>query len=337
MQPPPLVDRRERRRRTADSPPPEPSGARSCSCQHFSEAVPRSAPARGKWPTAWMVSALLLIGGCGASDDATALPDARMRIATEPRPSAPRTATTPDTPEGSAVTELSPLELSPPVAKQVPRSVTLHGHQRSDEYAWLRDLNDPDTRAYLEAENRYAAGVMSAAADLERTLYDEMIARIEEDDRGVPIRRGPWLYYWRIEKGKQYHAHYRRLDSPGAVEELLLDENALAEGEEFFSLGLLEISPDHRLAAIATDTEGDERHVLRIKDLTTGEALPDEIVDAAPSVAWSADGRTLFYVTLDDANRPYRAWRHRLGDSSPDTLIWEETDEAFFLDVGNSN
>jgi oligopeptidase B len=204
-----------------------------------------------------------------------------------------------------------------------------------DPYSWLRDRSDPDVLVYLEAENAYTDEVMKPAAALQQELYDEILGRIKEDDTSVPVKNGDWLYYNRTEKGKPYPIHCRKALSPDAPEHVILDSNQLAEGHEYFRLGALAASPDHHLLVYGTDVLGDETFTLRVKDLRTGELLPDEILNAYYSLAWANDNRTLFYTVLDETKRPYRVYRHELG-TPIDTLVYEETDARFELNIEKS-
>ncbi len=222
----------------------------------------------------------------------------------------------------------------PPVAKRIPRVMTIHGDVRRDDYAWLRDKDDPDVLAYLQAENAYTAAVMKPTEALQEALYREMLGRIKEDDSTVPYRRGGHYYYARTEKGKQYPIHCRKAGSLTAPEQVVLDLNTLAEGRAFLALGAYEVSDDGRRLAFSLDYTGFREYTLYVKDLETG-ALGPERIERVASVAWAADGRTLFYVTEDAAKRPYRLWRHRLGEGA-DLLLYEETDARFRLGVWRS-
>jgi oligopeptidase B len=228
-----------------------------------------------------------------------------------------------------------PVTVSPPVAKRVPTVRRLHGDEVVDEYAWLRDRDDPDTVAYLEAENAHTEAATAHLADLRERLFGEIKARVQETDLSVPARKGPWWYYSRTVEGLQYGIFCRRPDEHDeSQEEVLLDSNELAGDSPYFALGAGDVSPDHRLLAYSTDYDGDETYTMRFKDLETGEPLPDEIENTYYGTAWSAGSSTFFYVTLDDAKRPYRLWRHRLGaPAEADELLHEETDERFFCSV----
>jgi oligopeptidase B len=220
---------------------------------------------------------------------------------------------------------------TPPVARRVPKVEVVHGERREDEYFWLRDKNSPDVVAYLEAENAYTDAVTKGTEAFQDALYAEMLARIKEDDTSVPYRRDAHVYYARTETGKQYPIHCRRRDAPQAPEEVTLDLNVLAEGHPFLSLGAYTVSDDGRLLAYSLDVTGFREYTLYVKNLQTGELLADRVAKVA-SVAWSADNTILFYVTEDDAKRPHRLWRHRLG-ARQDDLLLEEPDELFRLGV----
>ncbi|HEV8474319.1 MAG TPA: S9 family peptidase [Methylomirabilota bacterium] len=220
---------------------------------------------------------------------------------------------------------------TPPVARRVPKVEVVHGERREDEYFWLRDKDSPDVVAYLEAENAYTDAVTKGTEAFQDALYAEMLARIKEDDSSVPYRRDAHVYYARTETGKQYPIHCRRRDAPQAPEEVTLDLNLLAEGHPFLSLGAYTVSDDGRLLAYSLDVTGFREYTLYVKNLETGELLADRVAKVA-SVAWSADNAILFYVTEDDAKRPHRLWRHRLG-ARQDDLLLEEPDELFRLGV----
>lgn len=223
-----------------------------------------------------------------------------------------------------------------PAPSKRPHHLIQHGRKRIDEYYWMRNREDPETIPYLEAENAYLEGVMAHTKDLQDTLFAEMKARIPESDQSAPLERGGYFYYTRMEPGKEYPVYCRRPGSMDAPEEVLLDQNALAEGKPYSGLGGFEISPDHTRLAYLLDTEGSETYTLYIKDLQTGDLLPEAIPNTAGyllrrvGLAWARDGQTLYYTTLDSAHRPYRLYRHILGtDPAQDELIYEETDVVY--------
>jgi oligopeptidase B len=236
---------------------------------------------------------------------------------------------------------------APPTAKRQPTERTHHGDTVIDEYAWLANKDDPETIAYLKAENAFTDQSTAHLAGLRDDLFAEIRRRTQETDLSVPTRKGTYWYYTRTVEGQQYGIQCRRAvrsgetDPPATAdgaplegEEVLLDGNVLAEDHEFFALGTSDISPDARWLAYSTDFAGDERFTLRIKDLQTGEVLPDEIPDTFYGSAWSADGSTLFYLTVDETWRPHRVWRHRVGSPpSEDQIVYEESDERFWVSV----
>jgi len=244
-----------------------------------------------------------------------------------------------------------PSALTPPVAKKVPAERTFHGDTFVDDYEWMRDKESPDTLAYLEAENAYTEARTAHLAGLRDTIFEEIRSRTKETDLSVPSRIGSWWYYGRSLEGKQYGISCRcpagspddwappRLDADTEIpgEQVLLDSNELAEGHDFFSLGASSVSTDGSLLAFSTDTRGDERFLMRVKDLRTGELLPDEIPDTAYGATWDLSGRYLFYTTVDEAWRPHKVWRHELGtDRSDDVVVFHEADERFWASVGRT-
>ncbi|MGD8377648.1 MAG: S9 family peptidase, partial [Acidobacteriota bacterium] len=218
----------------------------------------------------------------------------------------------------------------PPRPPQRPRTVTLHGDPRTDEYHWLRDRDDPEVVAYLEAENAHADAELAATQELQELLYREMVGRIRETDQSCPVKDGGHVYYSRTEEGRQYRIYCRReagVPFEEAEEQVLLDLNAEAEGHDFLALGAFAVSDDGNLLAYSLDRTGFRVYHMEVKDLRTGELLPDRAEDVG-AIAWAADGRTIFYTTKDAAKRPHRIYRHRLGDAD-DALVHEETDERF--------
>jgi oligopeptidase B len=241
-----------------------------------------------------------------------------------------------------------PVRTTPPAARRIPHERTFHGDTVVDEYAWLADKDSPETIAYLEAENAYTEAMTAGQAGLRDAIFGEIRARTQETDLSVPTRKGGWWYYTRTVEGMQYPVYCRRAvrpddagppisqdGSPLDGEEVLLDGNELAGDEKFFSLGAYDVSPDGRLLAYSTDFSGSERFTMRVKNLVTGEAAADEIPDTFYGSAWSRDGSALFYVTADEAWRPYRVWRHMVGaPAAEDVIVYEEADEKFWVGVG---
>ena len=239
------------------------------------------------------------------------------------------------------------IEKQPPVAKRLRTERTHHGDTVVDEYAWLAEKESADTLGYLQAENAFTDAATAHLSGLRETLFNEIKSRTQETDLSVPARKGGYWYYTRTETGKQYGIQCRRAVLPDEVdppatgdgrplagEEILLDGNVLAGDSEFFALGTFDVSPDGTRLAYSTDFAGDERFVLRVKDLATGETLADEIDGTFYGSAWSADGSTLFYLTVDEAWRPYRVWRHAVGTpGTEDQIVYEEADERFWVGV----
>ncbi|WP_198956258.1 S9 family peptidase [Archangium sp. Cb G35] len=216
---------------------------------------------------------------------------------------------------------------APPVARQQPHAITLHGDTRQDEYDWLREKDNPEVHAHLEAESAHARAFMQPTADLQERLYQEMLGRIQQTDASVPYSKDGYLYYSRSEQGKSYAIHCRRHASPGSPEEVLLDLNVIAEGHRYFKLKEFQVSDDGQRLAFSVDTSGARDYTLYIKDLRSGALLPErrEHVD---DVAWAADNRTLLYTTENAAKRSHQLWRHVLGEER-DALVHEDTDERF--------
>lgn len=230
-----------------------------------------------------------------------------------------------------------PDQPAPPVAARRPHPLVAHGHERNDEWFWLSDRENPEVIAYLEAENAYTKAVTAHTEPLQEQLFEEIRSRIQETDASAPVVDGDWWYFSRTVEGLQYPIHCRRpigSDAEGDHVQVLLDENVLAEGHDFFSLGGFETSPDHRLLAYATDTTGGERHTLRFRDLEAGADFEDVVEDVYYGLAWANDNRTVFYSRPDKAMRPYQVWRHTLGTPAhDDVLVFQEDDERFFAGV----
>jgi oligopeptidase B len=254
--------------------------------------------------------------------------------------------------ENSTGSESSaPDPTAPPAAKQEPFERTHHGDSVVDPYEWLRDKESPDTLAYLEAENAWTRARTAHLDDLSEQIYGEIKARTLETDLSVPYRMGEWWYYSRSEEGKQYGASCRCpargpddwtpptlvAHEPVPGEQVLVDADALAEGHDFFSLGGVSVTPDGTLLAYSTDTVGDERYTLRVKDLRTGDLLPDEVPNVLGGATWDRKGTTLFYSTVDEAWRPDKVWRHVLGTPvGDDVVVHHETDPMFGTGVGRT-
>ncbi|WP_063062829.1 S9 family peptidase [Nocardia sienata] len=253
---------------------------------------------------------------------------------------------------GSPVTDAAAAAVAP-TAKTVPFERVHHGDRFVDEYEWLRDKEDPEVIAHLEAENAYTEARTAHLAPLREKIFDEIKSRTQETDLSVPTRLGEYWYYSRSYEGKQYGVHCRcpidanaagidawtppQLEAGTEIpgEQVLLDSNVLAEGHDFFALGAFSVSHDGNLLAFSVDTAGDERYTLRFMDLRTGELLGDEIARTAPGATWSLDGSHIFYQTVDESWRPDTVWRHRLGDTAAaDVQVFHEPDERYWVSVG---
>ncbi len=240
-------------------------------------------------------------------------------------------------PELELVAPAGPQELTPPVARPTPRVEIVHGEARVDHYYWLRERDNPEVIAYLEAENRHTEAAMRHTEGLQEALYQEMRGRIQESDLSVPERRDQYLYYTRTETGRQYPIFCRRRDEPGATEEIVLDQNSVAAGHQYFRVGSMEVSPDHRLLAYAVDVSGAEEYMVFIKELSTGALLYERLVRTSSQMAWANDSRTLFYVVLDEACRPCRLYRHTVGSPpATDVMVYFERDASFYLDISRT-
>lgn len=230
-----------------------------------------------------------------------------------------------------------------PLAPQRPHTITQHGQTRVDEYYWLRYRDDPAVLAYLQAENDYLEESLQHTRPLQAQLFAEMKGRLKEDDESVPERRSDYLYYRRHVAGLQYPLFCRRQAAPDAPEEVLLDQNALADGRAFCRLAAFAVSPDQKKLAYSVDPDGSERCVVYIKDLLTGALWPETIAGTAGNVyalsglEWANDSQTLFYVRQDAALRPYQLYRHALGtDPAQDVLLYHEADDAYYLHLYKS-
>ncbi|AHE56321.1 S9 family peptidase [Sphingomonas sanxanigenens] len=230
-------------------------------------------------------------------------------------------------------------DAKPPVAAIKPQTNERHGVRWIDDYAWLRDPGYPDVKdeeilAYLKAENDWFEGAMAPHQPLIETLFQEMKGRIKEDDASVPAKDGDYLYWRSFEIGAQYRKWWRR-PVAGGPDELMLDETVLAEGKDYFQLGAMDVTADDRLLAFSVDDDGSERYTIRIRDLTTGEMLRDEIEGTLGGIVWAEDNRSLLYGEVNDNWRIDTIKLHRLGtDAADDVVIYEEPDDGFQAGVG---
>ena len=239
----------------------------------------------------------------------------------------------------------------PPIPERRPHVLEAHGDRRIDDWYWLAERDDPAVRSHLEAEKAYTEVALDRLDALTGRIYEEIRSRIEETDLSVPVRHGPWWYYVRTVEGSSYAVHCRCpvVDAdppagpgPHAGEQVVLDENALAEGQAYLHVANLDVSPDHRSLAYAVDTSGAERYDLRFRPLVDGGGpggpeSAETVADTYYGLAWANDNATVFYTRVDSAMRPYQLWRHAVGtDPVGDVLVFEEPDERFTLGVGRT-
>jgi oligopeptidase B len=214
----------------------------------------------------------------------------------------------------------------PPKAKKVLERLAAHGDVRTDPYYWVRDHSDPDVIAYVQAENEYAKAAMAHLAGLREKVRSEIVARMSDDEPMPPVDRNGFLYQSRTVPGKQYRRHTRRMADAASDEELVLDENEVAEGHEFFSIGAVKPSPDNTKLAFAADTDGSERMDLRVKDLESGVFLED-VLHNLDTFEWTNDGSAIYYIIFDETHRPHKVLRHVLGtDAGKDQVVYHEED-----------
>ena len=219
----------------------------------------------------------------------------------------------------------------PPMAEKKTKTTNIHGDTLVDDFFWLREKANPSVQSYLKAEDAFADSAMKHTAKLQEKLYNEMISHIKETDQNVPYRNGNYFYYSRTEKGKQYPIYCRRKGSLEAAEEVILDQNELAKGQTFMSVGMLIPSDDGNLIAYSTDNTGYRQYLLQVKDLRTGQLFPEKI-ERVTSFAWANDNKTFFYVSEDPVTkRSDKFFRHVLGTDKTD-LVYDEKDELF--DIG---
>ncbi|WP_067619089.1 S9 family peptidase [Alicyclobacillus acidiphilus] len=230
-----------------------------------------------------------------------------------------------------------------PMAKRIPHPHEIHGDIREDDYYWLRDRSNPEVISYLEQENDYYRTVSQAYSELTQSLYEQMVARIPEQESRVPVQLGQYFYYTRLEKSLQYPIYARkraasRSELKHAAEEVMLDLNEMARPGEFLSVTEQRVSPDGTRLAYLENRDGTDLYTLKVKDLATGETLSDTVdnVYLAGSIEWDSSGTYLFYVTADDSQRPYRLWRYPVGQPQAAEMLYEETDQTFVLQLAKS-
>jgi oligopeptidase B len=227
--------------------------------------------------------------------------------------------------------------IKPPVAKKEKKELSIHGHTRIDNYFWLNQRENPEVIKYLEEENKYTSEILSETSELQDKLYKEIIGRLKQDDQSVPYFDNGYYYYSRYEEGKEYPLYCRKKDSLSAPEEIMLNVNEMAKGFSFYSVGGVSVSPDNKMIAFGVDTLSRGKYNVYVKNLETGEIYKDILDNTTGSASWANDNRTLFYAKKDEALRPYKIFRHTLGeDSSKDSEIFHEADETFAIYVYKS-
>ena len=241
----------------------------------------------------------------------------------------------PGTPENPVPAKSSFGGQHPPLAHREPVEHVIHNDRRVDHYAWLRDKKDPRTLAYLEAENAFADAFLDSTRGFQESLYKEMLGRILQTDLSVPYTLRGFEYYTRTIEGQQYSIYCRK-SARNPTEQILLDLNMLAQGYSFLGLGIFEVSDHNHFLAYATDVIGFRQYTLEVKDLRNNSLLPFR-AERVTSAAWAVDNRTLFYVVEDEVTkRSHQLYRHVLGSAAPDTLLYEEKDERFRIDIERS-
>ena len=219
--------------------------------------------------------------------------------------------------------------VAPPAAKRVPKKTEVHGETLVDDYFWMREKTNPEVIAHLNAENAYTDAVMKPTAALQEKLYQEMLGRIKQTDQNVPYRENGYYYYSRTVEGQQYPIYARKKGSLDAPEEVTLDLNELNKGHQYTALGAYSVSDDGRLLAYSMDHNGYREYFLKIKDLTTGKDLAEDLGKVVFAF-WAPDNKTLFYGVEDAAKRPHKVFRHTVGEPKErDVLAYEEKDELY--------
>ena len=224
-----------------------------------------------------------------------------------------------------------------PIAKKIEQKLEKHGDIRIDNYYWLNNRENQEVIDYLTQENEYTKTVLQTTEELQTKLFEEMKARIKEDDSSVPYKMNGYWYLTEFQKGKEYPIHKRRKDSLENPDEILFDVNTMAEGHTYYKLGGLSISPNNEMCTFGVDNVSRRIYTIQVKDLRTGEILSDKIENTTGGSVWAADNQTLFYTRKDEALRAYQIWKHKLGTKQEDdVLVFEETDDTFSVYVYKS-
>ena len=267
--------------------------------------------------TALLLTLSLLLAGCETTSDDAPAPDQTASIPSQTQP--------------------MPMP-DPPMATIEPVELEKHGHVRVDNYFWLKERDNPDVIAYLEAENAYTEAATTHTAGLRETLLEEIKGRIKQDDASVPYQKNGYFYYRRYEEGKEYPIYCRKTGSLDAPEQVLLDVNELAEGHDFFAVSSVQVSTDHTVLAYTFDTVGRRFYTITFKNLDTGDLYPEAIADVTSNLAWANDNKTVFYTRQDpNTLRWHQIYRHTLGtDPARDELVYEEPDDTFYSFVSKT-
>lgn len=227
--------------------------------------------------------------------------------------------------------------MQPPKIKKQPVELKHLGTLRMDEYAWLKDKTDLEVIEHLKKENEYVDKKTAHTQALQKTLYKEFQSRMKETDLDVPYRMGPYLYYSRTEKGKNYRIYCRKQNDSNAKETIILDSNELAQGKEYMELGDISVSHNHQYMAYTVDFNGSEKYDLCVKDLKTGEIIDEKVKEIGEEIVWASDDKNLFYKRLDETMRPDRVFRHKLGTpEEKDELKYHEKNQAYYLELKDS-
>ena len=220
-------------------------------------------------------------------------------------------------------------QVTPPMAKKIPHEMSIHGDTRQDPWYWLRERENPEVIDYLNAENDYTAAMLKNEEGLIEDLYQELIGRLKQDDSSVPYLLNGYWYFSRYEEGKEYPIYSRKQGTMEATEEILLDVNTMAESYSYFNAAGLTVSPDNRFLAFAVDTVSRRQYTIMVKDLQSGEILPDRISNTTGRAAWAADNSTLFYDRKDATLRPYQIYRYSVGQADSETLVFQEPEDTY--------
>lgn len=226
--------------------------------------------------------------------------------------------------------------VKPPIAKKIPHHLEKHGDLRVDNYFWMKDRDHPEVINYLNAENEYCDMQMAHTKGFQKDLFEEMKARIKEDDSSVPYKYNGYWYITRFEKGKGYPIYSRKKDSLNNPEEVLFDCNKMAEGHSYFKLAGISVSPDNKLVSYGVDTTGRRNYTIHVKNIESGEVANDRVLHTTGSSSWANDNKTLFYTKKDEVTlRAYQIYKHKLGEKD-DELIFQEGDDTFGVTVYKS-